>query len=177
MIPFFSSVAKSAKMTGQGNPGLSTRADFTDIPRWRLPCLTTFVKRQRSNREGMIMKFCWTTINVSNMEESLAFYQEIVGLPLMRKFLAGPGTEIAFLGDGETQVELIASASTQEVKIGKDISLGFIVDSLDDMLDFVQKRSIAIYSGPLQPNPRTRFFYVLDPNGLKIQFVEQKHEV
>lgn len=123
------------------------------------------------------MKFCWTTINVSNMEESLAFYQEIVGLPLMRRFPAGPGMEIAFLGDGETQVELIASASTAEVKIGTDISLGFIVESLEDMLDFVQKKSIAIYSGPHQPNPQTRFFYVLDPNNLKIQFVERKHEI
>ena len=123
------------------------------------------------------MKFCWTTINVSNMEESLAFYQEIVGLPLMRRFPAGPGMEIAFLGDGDSQVELIASVSTAEVKIGADISLGFIVKSLDDMLDFVQKKSIAVYSGPHQPNPQTRFFYVLDPNGLKIQFVERKHEI
>ena len=123
------------------------------------------------------MKFCWTTINVTNMEESLAFYQEIVGLPLMRRFPAGPGMEIAFLGDGETQVELIASASTAEVKIGTDISLGFIIESLEDMLDFVQTKSIAVYSGPHQPNPQTRFFYILDPNGLKIQFVERKHEV
>ena len=123
------------------------------------------------------MKFCWTTINVTSMEESLAFYQEIVGLPLMRRFPAGPGMEIAFLGDGETQVELIASASTAEVKIGTDISLGFIIESLEDMLDFVQTKSIAVYSGPHQPNPQIRFFYILDPNGLKIQFVERKHEV
>ena len=123
------------------------------------------------------MRFCWTTINVLSMEESLAFYQEIVGLPLMRRFPAGPATEIAFLGDGETQVELIASASSVAIKIGKDISLGFIVESLDDMLDFVQKRSLAVYSGPHQPNPQTRFFYVLDPDGLKIQFVERKHEI
>lgn len=125
----------------------------------------------------MIMKFCWTTINVSNMEESLAFYQEIVGLPLMRRFPAGPGMEIAFLGDGETQVELIAAASNVAVKIGQDISLGFVVESLDEMMAFVQKKSIAVHSGPHQPNPQTRFFYVLDPNGLKIQFVEHKHEV
>ena len=103
------------------------------------------------------MKFCWTTINVTSMEESLAFYQEIVGLPLMRRFPAGPGMEIAFLGDGETQVELIASASTAEVKIGTDISLGFIIESLEDMLDFVQTKSIAVYSGPHQPNPQIRF--------------------
>lgn len=42
------------------------------------------------------MKFCWTTINVLNMADSLKFYQEIVGLTLRRRFPAGPGTEIAF---------------------------------------------------------------------------------
>ncbi len=34
------------------------------------------------------MKFCWATINVKNMEESLNFYQEIVGLTVDRRFKA-----------------------------------------------------------------------------------------
>ena len=52
------------------------------------------------------MKFCWSTLTVNNLEESLKFYQEIIGLPIDRRFKAGPGVEIAFLGDGETKLEL-----------------------------------------------------------------------
>ena len=118
------------------------------------------------------MKFCWTTIRVKDLEESLKFYQEIVGLRLDRRFKAGPGTEIAFLGDGETKVELICDEAKKDVNIGEDISLGFEVESLDKMMDFVKEKGIAIHSGPIQPNPHIRFFYVLDPNGFKIQFVE-----
>ncbi|NLK05931.1 MAG: VOC family protein, partial [Spirochaetales bacterium] len=33
---------------------------------------------------------------------------------------------------------------------------------------------LEIYAGPFSPNPYVRFFYILDPNGVKIQFVEQK---
>ncbi|HCX61202.1 MAG TPA: glyoxalase, partial [Clostridiales bacterium] len=55
------------------------------------------------------MKFLWTTIHVKNMEESLAFYQDVVGLKLMNRFNAGPGMEISFLGEGETKLELICS--------------------------------------------------------------------
>jgi lactoylglutathione lyase len=44
------------------------------------------------------MTFLWTTISVRKMEESLKFYQEVVGLPLNRRFEAGPGMEISFLG-------------------------------------------------------------------------------
>jgi lactoylglutathione lyase len=118
------------------------------------------------------MNFCWTTITVKNMPESLKFYQEIVGLPLVNIFPAGPGIEIAFLGDGETQVELICNSSRPEVNMGPDISLGFTVESLDNMLAFVKEKGIPVVAGPYQPNPTTKFFFVLDPNGLKIQFVE-----
>ena len=104
------------------------------------------------------------------MEESLKFYQEIVGLAVGRRF--GTEVEIAFLGDGETKVELICNKENKKVNIGKDISLGFEVKSVDEMMVFVKEKGIAIHSGPFQPNPHTKFFYVIDPNGLKIQFVE-----
>jgi lactoylglutathione lyase len=118
------------------------------------------------------MKFCWTTLAVKNLEESLKFYSEIVGLSVSRRFNAGPGVEIAFLGDGETKVELICNEALKEVSFGHDISLGFEVNSVDEMMTFVKEKNIDIQSGPFQPNPHTKFFYVLDPNGLKIQFVE-----
>lgn len=118
------------------------------------------------------MKFCWSTLNVKNMEESLKFYEEVVGLTLDQRFQAGPGKEIAFLGDGETKIELIHNADNGDIDIGKDISWGFKVNSLDEMVHFITEKGIAIEDGPYQPNPNTKFFYVLDPNGLRIQFVE-----
>jgi len=121
-----------------------------------------------------MMKFCWCTIMVKDIEESLKFYKEIVGLDVDRRFQAGPEIEIAFLGDGETKVELVYNRSAQQICIGEDISLGFQVDSVDEMMRFVKEKGIGIHSGPFQPNPDTKFFYILDPNGLKIQFVETR---
>ena len=122
------------------------------------------------------MKFCWSTLHVKSMSESLAFYQEVIGLKIDRLFKAGPGMEIAFLGDGETKIELIAGENNQDIDVGKDISWGFETDSVDGMIEFLQDRGIAIHEGPFQPNPHTRFFYILDPNGLKIQFVESSNQ-
>lgn len=118
------------------------------------------------------MKFCWTTLHVNDLEESLAFYREIVGLELTRRFEGGHAGEIAFLGKGETQLELICNPASPPVDMGRDVSLGFEVASVDEMIAFVQQKGIAVHSGPFQPNPHVKFFYVLDPNGLKIQFVE-----
>jgi lactoylglutathione lyase len=85
---------------------------------------------------------------------------------------ASPGREIVFLGEGETKVELICGNDGQSSNIGKDIAIGFEVKSLDETMAMVQEKGIAIFSGPVQPNPHIRFFYVLDPDGLKVQFVE-----
>ncbi len=120
------------------------------------------------------MKFCWSTLKVKNMEESLRFYQEIVGLKVKQRFQAGPGTEIAFLGDGETKIELICNEGNTKIVVGQDISWGFEVESADEFLAFVKDKGVPIHSGPFQPNPHTKFFYVMDPNGMKIQFVENK---
>jgi lactoylglutathione lyase len=121
--------------------------------------------------EGREMKFCWCTIHVSDMEESLKFYQEIVGLKLERRFPAGPGMEIAFLGDGETKVELMTNEKIKKPDIGADISIGFETASLDKTMALVQEKGMKV-TGPFQPNPNVKFFYVQDPNGLKVQFVE-----
>ena len=118
------------------------------------------------------MAFVHATITVNNMEESLKFYQDIVKLNIDRKFTSESGPEIVFLGDGETKVELIHYGQGEKVNLGKDIALGFLVDSLEEKMDFVKEMGTAIHSGPFQPNPNTRFFYVQDPNGLRIQFIE-----
>jgi lactoylglutathione lyase len=117
------------------------------------------------------MKFCWCTIHVRDLEESLKFYQEVVGLKLARRF-GPPAMEIAFLDGEGAQVELICDGQGKKPDIGADISLGFEVASLDDKLLFMGDKGIPVHSGPFAPNPHVRFFYVLDPNGLKIQFVQ-----
>ena len=118
------------------------------------------------------MKYLWTTIHVKDMKKSLEFYQKVVGLPLNKSFSGGPDMEFSFLGHGQTQIELICDKNVKEVQIGKDISLGFEVESVDKMMDFVKQRGIDIVAGPISPNEHVTFFFVEDPNGVRIQFVE-----
>lgn len=106
------------------------------------------------------------------MERSLSFYRDLLGLEIKRKMNPSPDMEIIFLGSGETQVELICNKKAGDIVAGKDISLGFEVDSLEIFSKILKSRDIAIYSGPFQPNPHIRFLYILDPDGVKIQLVE-----
>ena len=118
------------------------------------------------------MSFCWVTIHVKDMNESLSFYEEIVGLRLNQRFKAGPDIELAFLGEGETQIELIHNKKANDMNFKENISLGFKVSSVDEKIRFIKGKDLEVHSGPFKPNPSTSFFFVSDPNGLKIQFVE-----
>lgn len=117
------------------------------------------------------MKMNWVTLTVNNLDDSLAFYKDIIGLQERRRMME-EGAEIAFLGDGETKLELVCDPNNQCSEQKDDISLGFSVNSLFEMLEFMNEKGVPIHSGPFQPNNRIKFFYVLDPDGLKIQFSE-----
>ena len=119
------------------------------------------------------MKFLWTTILVNNMDESLKFYEEIVGLKLTERFQAGPGMEISFLGEGETKVELIYNEKFNKLDAGNRVTLGFKVESLEEKIDFIKEKGINILRVPIQPNPSIKYFIIKDPDGVKIQFAQQ----
>lgn len=109
---------------------------------------------------------------VKDLDESINFYQEILGLSIDRRFPAGPGVEIVFLGDGETKVELICDQNKKEIVVGPDISWGFEVDSAEEMMAFLKKKDIEIESGPFKTGNGSVYFYILDPNGMKLQFFQ-----
>lgn len=118
------------------------------------------------------MQYLWTTITVGNMEESLAFYQNVLSLPVSSR-MKTPAAEIVFLGDGETKIELIYHEGNTPSPIGKDISIGLSVENLDAFMEMLKQKGIPIVEGPFSPNPSIRFCFVHDPNGVRVQLVER----
>ena len=49
------------------------------------------------------MTLTWTTIHVRDLDQSLAFYHDLLGLPIQERF-GPPGHEIAMLGPEEGQL-------------------------------------------------------------------------
>jgi len=119
------------------------------------------------------MNLCWVTIRVSDLDESLRFYRDLLGLEVARRLDPAPGTEIVFLGPpGGTEVELIRTGDGAP-RYGEDFSIGFEVGSLAGALERLRAGGVTECSGPFQPTPALRFVFVRDPDGLRVQLVER----
>ena len=117
------------------------------------------------------MKYAHTTLFVKDIAQSLAFYQEFVGLKIVRQFTTADGSSFVFLADkdGGTEIELIYDGQTTVNASG--LSLGFSVADANAYMYELDSLGIA-HSPMVSPNPKTRFFFVTDPDGVQIQFIE-----
>jgi lactoylglutathione lyase len=117
------------------------------------------------------MKYTHITIHVSNLEKSLAFYHELLGLPIVRRFPAG-AFDIAFVGEGAAQIELIPSGKPDAGYNG--FSIGFTVDSLEESSKKLEAAGYAKVQGPVSPNPHVIFSFFHDPDGVEVELVENR---
>ena len=121
----------------------------------------------------MLIKLNWITLRVRNLEASIHFYHNLLGLTVQRRF-ESRGRQIAMLGLGETSetsLELI-EGSEQVLKPDAGISIGYEVTSLDETMKHLENMQIPILRGPVEPNPRLRFIYIADPDGFEVQLAE-----
>lgn len=119
-----------------------------------------------------MMKILWTTVSINDMDETIRFYEQVLQVKNIRRFQAGPGREIAMLGEGEAKLEVICDRNKTAEKI-HGVSMGYPVDDLDEKLAALQK--MGYEPGPvISPHPGLRFAFLEDPNGINVQFVEEK---
>jgi len=111
------------------------------------------------------------TVRTAQQEETVAFYQWLLGLPVSREVDTPTGT-IQFLGGGETQFEIIPDESAKKVN-AKGLSIGFMVGDLEEKLAMLDSRRIP-HSQIIVPHPGARFVFFTDLNGCEIQLFEGK---
>ena len=120
------------------------------------------------------MKLGWITLYVSNLEQSLEFYQKVLNLKIAKRFQVGPQREIVFLETTpqNTQIELICDKENSNPQHNKDSVLGFVVPSLTETIKHLKNLGITNIEGPIKPDPSIEFIFIQDPDKVQIQFAQ-----
>ncbi|MGB1882291.1 MAG: lactoylglutathione lyase [Gammaproteobacteria bacterium] len=128
------------------------------------------------------MRMLHTMIRVTDLEKSIAFYCDVLGMALLRRhdFSEGRFT-LAFVGYGDeatnTVLELTHNWGTDQYDLGDGyghVALG--VDDVYAACDEVRARggNVVRDAGPMKGGTRVIAF-VEDPDGYKIELVENSH--
>ena len=126
------------------------------------------------------MRILHSMIRVNNLEESIKFYTEVLGMTLIREKEYPEGKfSLAFLGYGkeseETVIELTYNWDKSEYDHGN--AFGHIALEVDDIYkacDEIKKQGTKVIRdpGPMMGSKLVLAF-IEDPNGYKIELIEK----
>ena len=117
------------------------------------------------------MKVKYATIAVSDMDESIKFYTDVMGFRVDHQLNPYPGVNITFLADeGDAMVELIKNENeTQKPGI---FMIGMEVDNMDATAKKLIERGAEFTKEPMEVGDGTKLAFLKDPNGVEIELIQ-----
>ena len=129
------------------------------------------------------MRILHTMIRVGELERSIAFYTEVLGMKLLRRKDHPEGKfTLAFVGFGpeseQAALELTHNWDTKSYDLGT--GYGHVAIEVEDAYkacDEVRKRGgkVTREAGPMK-HGTTVIAFVEDPDGYKIEFIQRKNK-
>jgi len=124
-----------------------------------------------------IKKLLHTRMRVSDIEETIRFYRDILGLKVVQRKRSPRGSELAFLSapNSDELIELCSYPASGKVQVQEDlVHLAFEVDDLDRMMAYLKKKGVAITDGPTTTSTGTRFCFIDAPDKYEIELIEKQ---
>lgn len=127
------------------------------------------------------MRLLHTMLRVANLESSISFYTEVMGMKLLRKHEVTEGRfTLAFVGYGDEEnsatIELTHNWDTSDYQLGD--AFGHIAIEVSDAYrtcDLIRQRggNVVRDAGPMM-HGTTVIAFVEDPDGYKLELVQTK---
>jgi lactoylglutathione lyase len=119
------------------------------------------------------MRLAHTMIRVKDLDATLDFYVNFMGLKELRRKLIGDEATLVFLGDGhgEYVIELTVNHGKTDYDLGDQFGhLAFFTDDLEKVIQEVESRGW--WYRRSRPEMTSKYIFVKDPNGYDIEILE-----
>ena len=123
----------------------------------------------------MVKKLLHTRYRVSDLEKTISFYKDVLGLDEVRRQTSGRGSQLVFLKapNSDVEIEICKFDESGPVVVGPDLThLAFEVDDMDAFA-----RKAAAKGHPLSDGPHStgsgRIAFIDAPEGYEIELIER----
>jgi lactoylglutathione lyase len=127
-----------------------------------------------------VRKLLHTRYRVNDLEKSVHFYCNVLGLREVRRHKSPRGSELVFLKapEGEESVELCCFPDGGPVQVQPDLThLAFEVDSLDEFGRHLATLGYRYSDGPHIRENGSGFAFVDAPEGYEIELMQKPREM
>ncbi len=123
--------------------------------------------------QPLVTRLLHTRMRVSDLDRTVRFYTEVLGLTLSERITSPRGSKIAYLKTpgSEEEIEIAEFPGSGAVSVQPDlVHLAFAVNNLDEALKRLEKMGIPITDGPTRGRNST-FFFIDAPEGYEIELI------
>ena len=123
-----------------------------------------------------VHKLLHTRMRVNDLERSVKFYQEALGLEASRRFTSPRGAQLVFLRvpGSEEEIELCQMpAGAEPVSVQPDlVHLAFGVEDLGAFADELLRKGFALSDGPTKTGSGSVIAFIDAPEGYEVELIE-----
>jgi len=122
----------------------------------------------------MVKKLLLTRYRVHDLEKTVSFYKDVLGLKEVRRHTSGRGSQLVFLkaphSDGE--IEICKFDESGPIVVGPDLThLAFEVDDLEKFAKEAKEKGYPLSDGP-HATGSDKIAFIDAPEGYEIELIE-----
>ncbi len=124
----------------------------------------------------MIKKLLHTRYRVTDLEKTVAFYRDVLGLKEVRRHTSGRGSQLVFFKapESEEEIELCKFDESGPVVVGPDLThLAFEVDDIEAFALESAKKGYPLSGGPHRNSCGGAIAFIDAPEGYEIELIER----
>ncbi len=126
------------------------------------------------SEKPLVRKLLHTRMRVNDLDRTVRFYKDVLGLKLSRSFVSPRGSRIAYLRvpGSEEELEITEYAASGPVAVPPDlVHLAFEVDNMDETLSRLSGLNVPVTDGPTHTG-HSVFAFIDAPEGYEIELIQ-----
>jgi lactoylglutathione lyase len=124
---------------------------------------------------SMVSKLLHTRFRVSDLEKTVHFYKDVLGLEETQRSKSPRGSELVFFKapGSEEEIEICKFDESGPVNVGFDIThLAFEVDDLEAFAQQAAKKGYPLSDGPTKTSSGSIIAFIDAPEGYEIELIQ-----
>jgi lactoylglutathione lyase len=125
----------------------------------------------------MIKRLLHTRYRVNDLEKTVKFYTDVLGLKEVARHKSPRGSTVVFINvpNSEEQIEICHYPGSGDVKVQPDLThLAFEVDDIVAFAKETEKKGYPLSDGPTVTGSGGKIAFIDAPEGYEIELIERK---